>query len=447
MAEVSFFKLHFSNADKQTLKIALPLILSNITIPLVGLVDNAVMGHLGSPIYIGAVSIGAIIISYILFSFGFFKSVTTGITSQYTGSNNQRLLLTSLYQILLISSFVSITILLFRDTIIFYALDIFNGTDEVKANSSIYISYRIWSIPAIFLRDIMIGYYIGTQKSKTAMAISILINLINIFLDYYLVIVMGYGIEGVAIASVIAEYSILFFVIYAQFKEKILSQFNINLGEIIDWKSLKQKILINFDFFIRSLILMTCFAYFVSTGARHGDIILAANAILLNFFFIFSYGLDGFAHASEALVGNAIGKKDTVLTTKSIFSTGKFSLILTLVYLAAFLIFDEAIISLITNLELVQIAANHFSFWLYLIFIFGGIAFWLDGVFIGALKNKLLRDTMIISGLIFFLFESMFGNLANLGLWMAFLSFFITRSLLLGAVLIWQLKKNKFLIS
>ncbi|MEC9206223.1 MAG: MATE family efflux transporter [Pseudomonadota bacterium] len=442
---MSFLKLYFSSVDKQTLKIALPLILSNITIPLVGLVDNAVMGHLGSPIYIGAVGIGSIIISYILFSFGFFKSITTGLTSQYIGSNEKKLLLTSLYQILLISSFVSFLILFFRDPITLFALDLFNGSNEVKANSHIYISYRIWSIPAIFLRDIMIGYYIGTQQSRVAMTISIFINFLNIFLDYYLVIVEGYGIEGVAIASVIAEYSILFFIIFTQYKEKIFSQFDIRIKEIIGWQSLKQKVIINLDFFIRSLILMTCFAYFVSTGAKHGDIILAANAILLNFFFIFSYGLDGFAHASEALVGSAAGKRDTALIKKSILTTGKFSLILTFLYLVIFLIFDDLIISLITNLQLVQISAKYFSFWLYLIFIFGAVAFWLDGVFIGLLKNKLLRNTMIISGLVFFFFENLFNNLVNLGLWMAFLSFFITRSLLLGSLLFWQLKKNKLL--
>ena len=443
---VSFFKSFFTNTDKQTLKIALPLILSNITIPLVGLVDSAVMGHLGSPIYIGAVSIGAIIISYILFSFGFFKSVTTGLTSQHMGSNNERALLKSLYQILLISSLISVLILSFRDLIILFALDLFSGSDVVKTNSSIYISYRIWSIPAIFLRDIMIGYYIGVQKAKSAMLISIFVNLLNIFLDYYLVIVKGYGIEGVAIASVIAEYSVVLFIIYARFKEKIFSVYDINFREIIHWESLKQKIFINFDFFVRSLILMTCFAYFVSTGAKHGDIILAANAILLNFFFLFSYGLDGFAHASEALVGNAIGRKDSALTRKSIFSTGKFSFILMFFYLIFFIIFDDIIISLITNLELVQTTAIHFSFWLYLIFIFGAIAFWLDGVFIGALENKLLRNTMFLSGIIFFLIEALLGNLANLGLWIAFLSFFMARSLLLGLSLIWYLKKNKFLV-
>ncbi len=444
---MSFLKFHFSAIDKQTLKIALPLILSNITIPLVGLVDNAVMGHLGSPIYIGAVGIGSIIISYILFSFGFFKSVTTGLTSQHAGSNSRRLLLTSLYQILLISSVVSFLILLFRETIILFALDLFNGSNEVKNNSHIYISYRIWSIPAIFLRDIMIGYYIGMQKTKTAMAISIFINLLNIFLDYYLVIVKGYGIEGVAIASVIAEYSILFFIIFTQFKEKVLSEFNIEIKEIVEWQSLKQKVIINFDFFLRSLILMTCFAYFVSVGAKHGDIILATNAILLNFFFLFSYGLDGFAHASEALVGSAVGKRDKILIKKSIFTTGKFSLILVFLYLIIFLTFDDLIVSLITNLPLVQTSVQYFSFWLYLIFIFGGIAFWLDGVFIGALKNKLLRNTMVISGLVFFFFENLFNSLINTGLWMAFLSFFIIRSLLLGSSLFWQFKKDKFLKS
>ena len=444
---MSFFKLNLSSSDKKTLTIALPLILSNITIPLVGLVDNAVMGHLGSPIYIGAVSIGSIIISYILFSFGFFKSITTGLTSQYSGRDNNRLLLTNLYQILLISSVVSILILLFRDQIISLSLNLFNGTNEVKINSEIYISYRIWSIPAIFLRDIMIGYYIGIQKARFAMTISIFINLLNIFLDYYLVIVLGYGIAGVAIASLIAEYSILIFVIYAQFHEKIISSVRISIAEIIDWDSLKQKLLINFDFFIRSLILMTCFAYFVSTGASHGDIILAANAILLNFFFIFSYGLDGFAHASEALVGSAVGKRDVQLTKNSIYSTGKFSLIITFFYLIIFLIFDELIISLITSLELVQIAAIHFSFWLYLIFIFGAVAFWLDGVFIGVMKNKLLRNVMVISGLIFFLFENFLLNLANSGLWIAFLLFFVSRSLLLTTSLIWYWKKDKLLIN
>tara|TARA_B100001123_G_C14795111_1_gene822085 strand:- start:83 stop:640 length:558 start_codon:yes stop_codon:yes gene_type:complete len=185
----------------------------------------------------------------------------------------------------------------------------------------------------------------------------------------------------------------------------------------------------------------------VSTGASHGDIILAANAILLNFFFIFSYGLDGFAHASEALVGSAVGKRDVQLTKNSIYSTGKFSLIITFFYLIIFLIFDELIISLITSLELVQIAAIHFSFWLYLIFIFGAVAFWLDGVFIGVMKNKLLRNVMVISGLIFFLFENFLLNLANSGLWIAFLLFFVSRSLLLTTSLIWYWKKDKLLIN
>jgi len=189
-----------SKLDKNTLRIAIPLIISNITIPLVGFVDNVMMGYLGSTIYIGAIGIGAIIISYILFSFGFIKSITTGFVSQDTGTNNDEKLLLSLFHIFLISSFISLLILVFRDYIISFGLELMNTSNEVKQSSRIYLDYRIWSIPAIFLRDILVGYYIGVQKTKMAMIISIIINIVNIILDYIFIILLSFNIEGVAIA-------------------------------------------------------------------------------------------------------------------------------------------------------------------------------------------------------------------------------------------------------
>jgi len=436
----------FSRIDKNTLKIAIPLIISNITIPLVGFVDNVMMGHLGSIVYLGAIGVGSIIISYILFSFGFIKSLTTGFVSQHTGSNNNKELLLSLSHLLLISSFISFLIIFFRDQIIIFSLDFMNASNEVNINSKVYLDYRIWSIPAIFLRDILVGYYIGVQKIKAAIIISITVNLLNIILDYYFIYILNYSIEGVAIASLISEYSIVFFILYAIKNENIFRNTNLRIHEIFDWLMIKKKVLVNMNMFLRSFILMTIFVYFMKVGASYGDSILAANAILLNFFFLFSYGIDGFAHSSEVLVGNSIGKKNNVLLRQSIYSTGKFSVILASIYLIIFNVFDLLIIQFVTNLEVIHIIILSNITYLYLIFISATVAFWLDGVFIGSLKVALLRNIMIISGILFFIVETVLLQGNNDNLWISFLVFFTARSTLLGIALYYHIKNNRFII-
>ena len=435
----------FSRIDKNTLKIAIPLIISNITIPLVGFVDNVMMGHLGSMVYLGAIGVGSIIISYILFSFGFIKSLTTGFVSQHTGSSNTKELLLSLSHLLLISSFISFLIIFFRDQIIIFSLNFMNASSEVNINSKIYLDYRIWSIPAIFLRDILIGYYIGVQKIKAAIIISITVNLLNIILDYYFIYILNYSIEGVAIASLISEYSVVFFILYAIKNENIFKNTNLKIHEIFDWLMIKKKVLVNMNMFLRSFILMTIFIYFMKVGASYGDSILAANAILLNFFFLFSYGIDGFAHSSEVLVGNSIGKKNNVLLKQSIYSTGKFSVILASIYLIIFNVFDLLIIQFITNLEVIHAIILSNITYLYLIFISATVAFWLDGVFIGSLKVALLRNIMIISGILFFIVETILLQGNNDNLWISFLVFFTARSMLLGIALHYHMKNNRFI--
>ena len=435
----------FSRIDKNTLKIAIPLIISNITIPLVGFVDNVMMGHLGSMVYLGAIGVGSIIISYILFSFGFIKSLTTGFVSQHTGSSNTQELLLSLSHLLLISSFISFLIILFRDQIIIFSLNFMNASSEVNINSKIYLDYRIWSIPAIFLRDILIGYYIGVQKIKAAIIISITVNLLNIILDYYFIYILNYSIEGVAIASLISEYSVVFFILYAIKNENIFKNTNLKIHKIFDWLMIKKKILVNMNMFLRSFILMTIFIYFMKVGASYGDSILAANTILLNFFFLFSYGIDGFAHSSEVLVGNSIGKKNNILLKQSIYSTGKFSVILASIYLIIFNVFDLLIIQFVTNLEVIHTIALSNITYLYLIFISATVAFWLDGVFIGSLKVTLLRNIMIISGILFFFVETILLQGNNDNLWVSFLVFFTARSMLLGIALHYHMKNNRFI--
>jgi len=437
--------LNISSIDRNTLKIAIPLIISNITIPLVGFVDNVMMGHLGSVIYIGAIGVGAIIISYILFSFGFIKSLTTGFVSQHSGSKSDLKLLLSLAHLTLIASSISIVIIFFREEIVFFSLMLMDPSLEVSQGAKIYLDYRIWSVPAIFYRDILIGYYIGSQQTKIAMGISITVNIINILLDYIFIFYLGFGIEGVAIASLIAEYSVIFFILYAFKTEKIFSRVSIGLSDIFDWGKIKSKLMINTDMFIRSFLLMTIFVYFMSIGASYGNEVLAANTILLNFFFLFSHGIDGFAHSAEVLVGNSIGKKNRNILNSSIFSTGKLSIYLMIFYTIFFIFFSQDIIAFITNNETVNILSNTYMLYIYLIFLFATIAFWLDGVFIGAIKVKLLRNVMIISGSSFFLLETILLGGDNQGLWLSFLIFFGLRSLFLSIILYKYINDNKFL--
>ena len=437
--------LNISSIDRNTLKIAIPLIISNITIPLVGFVDNVMMGHLGSVIYIGAIGVGAIIISYILFSFGFIKSLTTGFVSQHSGSKSDLKLLLSLAHLTLIASSISIVIIFFREEIVFFSLMLMDPSLEVSQGAKIYLDYRIWSVPAIFYRDILIGYYIGSQQTKIAMGISITVNIINILLDYIFIFYLGFSIEGVAIASLIAEYSVIFFILYAFKTEKIFSRVSIGLSDIFDWEKIKSKLMINTDMFIRSFLLMTIFVYFMSIGASYGNEVLAANTILLNFFFLFSHGIDGFAHSAEVLVGNSIGKKNRNILNSSIFSTGKLSIYLMIFYTIFFIFFSQDIIAFITNSETVNILSNTYMLYIYLIFVFATIAFWLDGVFIGAIKVKLLRNVMIISGLSFFLLETILLGGDNQGLWLSFLIFFGLRSLFLSIILYKYINDNKFL--
>ena len=227
----------------------------------------------------------------------------------------------------------------------------------------------------------------------------------NIILDYYFIYVLNYSIEGVAIASLISEYSVVFFALYAIKSENIFKSNHLTMNEIFDWPMIKKKILVNVDMFLRSFILMTIFIYFMKVGASYGDSILASNTILLNFFFLFSYGIDGFAHSSEVLVGDSIGKKNNLLLRQSIYSTGKFSIILASIYLVIFNVFDASIVQFVTNLKDIHEIVLSNIIYLYLIFISATIAFWLDGVFIGSLKVKLLRNIMIISGILFFSLE------------------------------------------
>ena len=421
----------FLNAtDRQILKIAIPLIFSNLSVPLVGLVDNAVLGHLSSPLYLASAGLGAIIMSYVLFSFGFIKSTTTGYIAQLDHLAHEKTV-SSIYQIFIISSLISFLLLFFKDILINYSLNIIGESGSINDNAKTYLDIRFWSIPAIFIRDIFIGYLIGIKKVSKAMKIIISINLLNVILDYLFVYIFSMNIEGVAYASLIAESSIVFFIINHLLHDRRFINKNIFLSSLKNLSKLKNKLIVNGNMFIRSIILMTCFAHFMSLSADYGEIILAANTILLNFFFIFSYGIDAFAHSTEVMVGNAVGEKNIKKYDVSIYSSFKLTLTIALLFLLFFLIFSNNIIHTITShINVIESVQENIIF-LFMVVMFGSIAFCIDGILIGGLQHTRMRNVMIISGIIYFLSVYLLEfNLSSM-IWYPFILFFITRSLLL----------------
>ena len=255
--------------DRKIIKIALPLVFSNLSVPLVGLVDNAVLGNLNSPLYLASAGLGAIIMSYILFSFGFIKSTTTGYISQFDNLGNDKKI-TTIHQIIIISALISFLLLFFKDALVRYSLSILGEPGAIDDNAAVYLDIRFWSIPAIFLRDIFIGYLIGIKRVSTAMKIIITINLLNIILDYYFVFILNMNIEGVAYASLISESSIIIFIIIFLINDRGFLNKRIFKESVSSFTSLKNKLLVNGNMFIRSVVLMTCFAHFMSLSADYG---------------------------------------------------------------------------------------------------------------------------------------------------------------------------------
>ena len=424
------FLIFFNPFDKHIFKIALPLVFSNLTVPLVGFVDNAVLGHLDSPIYLASAGLGAIIMSYILFSFGFIKSITTGYISQQDHLSIEKAVST-IYQILIISLSISLILILSKSFLIEQLLFILGNPGQINQNASVYLDIRFWSIPAIFIRDIFIGYLIGTKKTSLAMRILILINMLNIILDYYFVYILGMNIEGVAFASLISESAIFIFILHFIFKDNIFINKKIFLSSLKELSNIKNKLIVNGNMFIRSVILMTCFAHFMSLSASYGEVVLAANTILLNFFFIFSYGIDAFAHATEVMVGNSVGQRDIKKYDMTIQSSFKYIFSILIMFLIIFSIFSVEIISMITSHDNVIYLAYKNIIYLFFIVSFGSLAFCIDGILIGGLQHIRIRNIMIYSGIIYFLCMAILSPDKPHLIWYPFLVFFMARSILL----------------
>ena len=418
--------------NKRVLTIAIPIVLSNITVPILGAVDTAVVGQLGKAAPVAAVGVGAIIITSFYWLFGFLRMGTTGLVAQAVGSKDESEVRAYLLRALILGLLAGLFIFLLRTPLMELGLWISPASSDVEELAQKYISIRVWSAPAAIGLYGIVGWLIALERTKSVLFLQFFMNGINVLLDIWFVLVLNWGVQGVAIATVIAEVSALILgllICYDRFKDKSWPTLRI----VFSIARLKNMLSTNLDILLRSIILEVIFVSFLLYGGKFGDVKLAANQVLLQFLHIAAHGLDGFALAAETLVGQAFGKKDRSILRKSIIVSSKLAFLLSCIMAISFLLFGSSLIDLMTTAENVRLEAKSYIIFITLVPILGVSAYMLDGIFIGATKTKDMRNMMFIT-LIFYVIAVLLlvPYFQNTGLWSALLISFIVRGVTLA---------------
>lgn len=417
--------------NREILKLAIPNIISNITIPILGLVDMILMGHLGSAVYIGAIALGGTIFSVLYSFFSFLRAGTTGFTAQALGSNNKTEIIYSLYRSLCIGIPIIILILSLQTPIAKLSSILLDGSDEVKSLALKYFYIRIWAAPANIMLYCFNGWFVGMQNTKIPMFIAVLINVMNILFSIIFVIILKQNVTGVALGTVIAQYSGLTLAIVLLIRNYKSYFIKINKEILFDFGKIKRFFKVNTDLMIRSFLLIISIAFFTNQSAKLGDNILAINMILLQSFYIFSYFTDGFAYAGEALVGKFIGSKDKNNLIKSIRLLLMWGFSISIPFTILYALFPSTFVKIISDNPNILTEIKPYYIYMIIIPLITFAAFIWDGIYIGATASKAIRNTMIISSIFIFLPAWFFlvPRFENHGLWIAFLCFMIARGI------------------
>ena len=421
------------NQNRVVLRIAGPIILANLSVPLLGFVDTAVMGHLPQAYYLGAVAIGATIIQFVYWGFGFLRMGTTGLTAQAYGAKQKTVVLQTFQRAALLALFMGLIIWLLKSQIIDLSLYLFVASEKTENLSSVYFNIRVWSAPAALLNYCLIGWFIGIQKTRIILILQISMNIINIILDLFFVIGLNWGVEGVALASVLAEVSAAILGLYFYLKKEGREGIVIDCVRLFNAKELKRMVAINLNIFIRTFCLIFAFAYFTAEAAKYGDIVLAANAILLQFIHLLSFGLDGFAQAAEALVGGALGEQNKKKYRMAVKATMTWAFCISITCSLSYWIFGGLIIDLFTSNEDVRLIANDAIIWVIIIPLVAIWPYMLDGIFIGATRTRDMRNGMVLALIIFISFSILLiPGRGYDGLWISLIIFMGARGLTLA---------------
>lgn len=406
------------------------MILANLSTPLLGMVDTAVVGHLSSPIYLGAVALGTMIFTFLFWGFGFLRMVTTGLTSQANSTNSEIQTRRVLIQSGLLALVIAFLLLLLQKPIGWLAFQLIDGSPDVIEQAQIYYELRIWSAPATLLNYAILGWLIGLEASRSALAIVLLINVCNIIFDLLLVNVFAMKADGVALASVFAEYVGLGFALFLLYRRQF------RLGQIKLGRELKSllenshSLSLHGNFMLRTLCLIFSFAFFTNQGAKADDSVLAANMVLLNFITFMAYVLDGFANATEVLSGKAIGLKNKQLLTKSLYISGFWSLLTAVLFSLTYWLFGTDIIALLTSIDEVQLLAQQYLLWVIIAPVIAVWSYLFDGLFVGATLGREMRNTMLFSVFVCYLPAwYLLQGFGNHGLWAALIILLAARGL------------------
>lgn len=413
--------------NKEILRLAIPNIISNISIPLLSTVDTMLMGRL-SELHIGAVGVGSMIFNFIYWNFGFLRMGTTGITAQAFGKKDQHEIMQTLSRALLVAVILAVSIMALQipfGKLSFYLMNI-SGEQYGLVEEYFYI--RIWAAPATLGLFAMMGWFFGMQNAIFPLIITVFVNIINMVLSYIFVKIYAWNVAGVAWGTVIAQYAgivLALFLFYGKYKS-YLSQYS--RSAMLEIKALKQYLTINRDIFIRTFCLTFAFGFFYAQSSDAGEMVLAANVILLQFLNWMSYGVDGFAFASESLVGKYEGAKDPSKLKKAIQLSFIWGMVLAAGFSLAYLIFGNELLHLFTDQEDVVDASLPFLFWMIIFPILSTPCYIWDGIYIGLTASKAMRDTMLLALAVYlsvyFLIEKSYENHS---LWAALLIFMVAR--------------------
>ncbi|MDF1608794.1 MATE family efflux transporter [Hoeflea sp. YIM 152468] len=421
--------------NRMVLAIAVPMTLAFLTTPLLGLVDTAVVGRLGDAALLGGLAIAAILFDLVFTSFNFLRSATTGLVAQAMGREDPCEEQAVFWRSLMIAVVAGVAIIAATPFLLSAGLAFMGAKGDVAAAASTYLLIRALSAPAALANYTILGYVLGRGMGGTGLFLQTVINGTNIVLSIWLGLGLGYGLQGVALATVIAEITGCvtgFWIIHRRFEKPHRPTWK----QVIDRTSIKRLMALNGDIMIRSFALIAAFAWFTRLGTGFGDTTLAANAILMNFFMVAGYYLDGFATAAEQISGRAIGARNRQAFTRAVKLTLLWGFGLAGFTTVFFLVFGSTVVAWMTTLETVRVEAGSYLFWAALTALSGVLAFEMDGVYIGATWSRDMRNMMLVSLALFIgLSVALTGLWGNLGLWISLNIFLAARGFTLLALL------------
>ncbi|MBV4486504.1 MATE family efflux transporter [Pseudomonas sp. SWRI153] len=417
--------------------LAAPMILSNISVPLVALVDSTVIGHLPHAHQLGAVAVGASLYTFLAWAMGFLRMGTTGFAAQAAGRSDGAALRQILLQSLLLAMGLAIVLGSLGVPLSGVALHFMQPSAELDHLTREFFHTRLFGLPAALATYALVGWFLGTQNARAPLAILLTTNLINIVLNLWFVIGLDWGVTGSARASVIAEWSGALLGLLLTRTALRAYPGRIIWSALKRWHSWRPLLAVNRDIFIRSLALQSVFFLITVQGARLGDATVAANALLLNGLLLTAHALDGLAHAVEALCGHAIGARDRLALRRSLVVAGGWSLIASLGFAVLFLLAGHLFIQMQTDIQSVRETAFVYLPYLAVLPLIAVWSYLLDGLFIGATRAREMRNGMLLTVLLLLPFAWFLQGLGNHGLWISFLLFMVLRSVTLGAQALW----------